>query len=83
MTDKKMFSVANTEDAEDENAWCSQKARDVSEAAELYAERLNEEPSDSDETFNVSVKDEDGSIKRFEVQASLSWSYFAYEKEVP
>lgn len=81
LKEKKTFSVANTEDADDENAWCSQTARDASDAAELYAERLNEEPSGDDETFSVSVKDTDGSIKRFEVRASLSWSYYAAEEE--
>ena len=80
---KKLFDVAETEYAlseSDFDDWSSVKATDAEQAAELFAAELIDEPSGVDPTFDVSVKSEDGSIKRFTVHASLSWSYSAYEK---
>lgn len=82
---KRLFDVAETEYAlseSDFDDWSSVKATDAEQAAELFAAELNNdrETISDDETFDLSVKSEDGSIKRFTVHASLSWSYSATEK---
>lgn len=84
---KHFFVVTETENASDDSFspddWIMQTADDAEQAAEFYAERLNEPLSLNDDTgrdFDISVKSEDGSIKRFIVSAQMSWSYSATEK---
>lgn len=83
---KRIFLVTETENAADpgfdEDDWGSRRARDAEEAAELFAERLNRdaEGDSDDRTFDISVKSEDGSVKRFVVHASMTWSYSTTEK---
>lgn len=83
---KHFFVVTETENASDDSFspddWIMQSAVDAEQAAELYAERLNQDVEDGsdDRTFDLSVKDAFGEVKRFIVRASLSWSYSAHEK---
>ena len=83
---KRIFRVTETENATnpsfDDDDWGSQRARDAEEAAELFAEAINRDVEDGsdDRNFDLSVKSEDGSVRRFTVCASLSWSYSATEK---
>lgn len=78
---KKLFFVTETDSIEADD-WRTQRAVDAEQAAELYAERLNQDAEDGsdDRTFDLSVKDAFGEVKRFTVYASLSWSYSATEK---
>ena len=78
---KKLFFVTETDSIEADE-WHTQRAVDAEQAAELYAKRIREDRDDDSEDadFDLSVKSEDGPIKRFAVHASLSWSYSAYEK---
>lgn len=83
---KHFFVVTETENASDDSFspddWIMQTADDAEQAAELYAERLNRDVEDGsdDRTFDLSVKDAFGEVKRFIVRASISWSFFATEK---
>lgn len=83
---KHFFVVTETENASDDSFspddWIMQTADDAEQAAELYAERLNRDVDDGsdDRTFDLSVKDAFGEVKRFIVRASLEWSYSAIER---
>lgn len=80
--EKKLFFVTETDSVEADD-WRTQRAVNAEEAAEFFAEALNLIRSSEDDTghdFDVSVKSEDRSIKRFIVSAQMQWFYSAVER---
>jgi len=78
------FDVAEEDDADHEGAWRPIRAHDAEEAAERYAEEVEDGcdwPGEDGNTMDLVVRDiVSKREKRFTVAASLEWSYSARER---